>query len=63
MNATYWLAEEYFEALQAPRKGLFMFEDSGHGMIWQEADKFHEIMVGIILPETAALESTQSSVP
>jgi hypothetical protein len=28
------------------------FEDSGHDMIWQETDKFDDIMVNTILPET-----------
>ncbi len=52
INSNYWLAEDYFERLQAPSKKLFMFEDSGHGMIWQETDKFHDIMVNNVLPET-----------
>ncbi len=52
MNATYWIAEEYFNLLQAPQKRLYIFEDSGHGMIWQETGKFHDIMVNTILPET-----------
>jgi pimeloyl-ACP methyl ester carboxylesterase len=33
-------------------KELIFFEDSGHGMIWQETDKFHNLMVNTILPET-----------
>ena len=52
MNAIYWIAEEYFEILQAPHKQLYFFEDSGHGMIWEEADKFHDIMINTVLPET-----------
>lgn len=52
VNATYWIAEEYFNTIQAPLKRLFIFEDSGHGMIWQETDKFHDIMINTVLPET-----------
>ncbi len=52
VRSNYWLAEDYFNKLQAPNKKLFMFEDSGHDMIWQETDKFHDIMVNTILPET-----------
>ena len=52
INGTYWLAEEYFNTLQAPHKQLYIFEDSGHGMIWEEAEKYHDIMINIVLPET-----------
>jgi pimeloyl-ACP methyl ester carboxylesterase len=52
VNGTYWLAEDYFNRLQAPHKRLYIFEDSGHGMIWQETDKFHDIMINTVLPET-----------
>lgn len=52
INGTYWLAEEYFNILQAPHKQLYIFEDSGHGMIWEEAEKYHDIMVNTVLPET-----------
>jgi hypothetical protein len=38
--------------LQAPHKQLAIFEDSGHGMIWQETDKFHDVMISTGLPET-----------
>lgn len=52
ISSNYWLAEDYFKKLQAPSKKLFMFEDSGYDMIWQETDKFHDIMVNKVLPET-----------
>lgn len=44
--------EEYFSLLQAPRKQLFFFEKSGHGMIWEERDLYHDIMINTVLPET-----------
>jgi pimeloyl-ACP methyl ester carboxylesterase len=52
VNATYGIVEEYFNILQALHKRLDIFEDSGHGMIWQETDRFHDIMVNTVLPET-----------
>jgi pimeloyl-ACP methyl ester carboxylesterase len=52
INGTYWIAEEYFDLLQAPLKQLYIFEDSGHGMIWEEAEKFHDIMINTVLPAT-----------
>jgi len=52
MNNPYQIPEEYFNLLDAPRKQLYFFEDSGHGMIWEEADLFHDILVNTVLPET-----------
>jgi hypothetical protein len=52
VNATYWIAEEYFNTLQALHKRLDILEDSGHRMIWQETDRFHDTMVNTVLPET-----------
>ncbi len=44
--------EKYFEILKAPKKELFWFENSAHGEIWTEADKFHDLVINKILPET-----------
>lgn len=52
MNNPSPLPEEYFEVLQAPAKRMFHFEGSGHGMIWQEADLFHNLMINTVLAET-----------
>jgi pimeloyl-ACP methyl ester carboxylesterase len=52
MNNPYQIPEEYFNMLVAPSKQLYFFEDSGHGMIWEEAKKFHSIMINTVLPET-----------
>jgi hypothetical protein len=52
MNNPYQIPEEYFNVLEAPSKQLYFFDDSGHGMIWEEAEKFHDIMVNTVLPET-----------
>lgn len=52
MNNPYQIPEEYFNLLEAPSKQLYFFEDSGHGMIWEEADLFHSLMIRTVLPET-----------
>jgi len=52
MNNPYQIPEEYFNLLEAPSKQLYFFEDSGHGMIWEEADLFHSLMISTVLPET-----------
>lgn len=52
MNNPSQLPEEYFNLIQAPNKQLDFFEDSGHGMIWQEPDKFHNLMIHTVLPDT-----------
>jgi pimeloyl-ACP methyl ester carboxylesterase len=52
LNNPYQIPEEYFHLLVAPSKQLYFFEESGHGMIWEEAEKFHNIMINIVLPET-----------
>jgi pimeloyl-ACP methyl ester carboxylesterase len=43
-NAPYWITEEYFNAINAPSKQHYWFNESGHGQIWSEVDKFHNIM-------------------
>ena len=52
MNNPSQIPEEYFNLIQAPSKQLFFFEESGHGMIWEEADQYHDILINTVLPET-----------
>jgi pimeloyl-ACP methyl ester carboxylesterase len=52
MNNPSQLPEEYYNLLKAPYKKLVYFENSGHGMIWEEAGLFHRLMVDTILSET-----------
>jgi pimeloyl-ACP methyl ester carboxylesterase len=52
MNNPSQVPEEYFNLLEAPKKELIFFENSGHGMIWEEAGLFHSLMVETVLPET-----------
>lgn len=52
MNNPSQIPEEYFHLLESPQKELIFFENSGHGMIWEEASLFHSLMVETVLPET-----------
>lgn len=52
MNNPSQIPEEYFNLIDAPSKRLFIFEDSGHGTIWEEAGLFHDIIVNTVLSET-----------
>ncbi|MDO9088480.1 MAG: alpha/beta hydrolase [Anaerolineaceae bacterium] len=52
MNNPSQIPEDYFNQIEAPSKQLVFFEDSGHGMIWEEANKFHDLMINVVLPET-----------
>lgn len=51
-NATPEMAEAYFDQIEAPLKRLYYFEDSGHDMLFQETQKFHDLMINTVLPET-----------
>ncbi|HNU05351.1 MAG TPA: alpha/beta hydrolase [Anaerolineae bacterium] len=53
MNNPSPIPEAYFQRLEAPEKALIVFENSGHGMIWEEAGQFHRLMADIALAETA----------
>ena len=52
MNNPSQIPEEYFKLLETPKKELIIFENSGHGMIWEEADLFHRLLIETIVPET-----------
>lgn len=56
MNNPSPIPESYFERLEAPHKKLVLFEGSGHGMIWEEAERFHQLMVDTVLVETMGSE-------
>jgi len=51
MNNPSQIPADYFNQINAPNKQLIFFEDSGHGMIWEEAEKFHDLMVNIVLAD------------
>jgi pimeloyl-ACP methyl ester carboxylesterase len=46
------LAKKYFDILKAPKKEFFWFENSAHAPNGEEPDKFNEIIIKKILPET-----------
>ncbi len=52
MNNPFQIPEDYFNRLEAPTKELYFFEDSGHGMIWEEANLFHKVLINTVLAET-----------
>lgn len=42
------IAKEYFEELKAPKKDLFLFENSGHQIHQDEPEKFQNTIIGIL---------------
>ncbi len=52
MNNPITSPQDYFNKIDAPYKELFIFENSGHGMIWEEAGLFHQKLITKVIPET-----------
>ncbi|WP_402718958.1 alpha/beta fold hydrolase [Janthinobacterium rivuli] len=48
------ITQDYFEQLQAPRKGLFVFEQSGHQIHHDEPEKFQRSIIGTLPAPIAA---------
>jgi pimeloyl-ACP methyl ester carboxylesterase len=48
-TVSYTLAKKYFEALHAPLKGFYTFEQSAHSPIFEEPDRVKEIIENDIL--------------
>lgn len=48
--------EEYFKYVKAPFKELYIFEESGHYALFEEKDKFNELMIHQVLPNHNQLE-------
>jgi pimeloyl-ACP methyl ester carboxylesterase len=46
-NTSAELAKQYFTAIKAPKKQLFLFEHSGHAPSWEEPQLFHTRLVQI----------------
>jgi pimeloyl-ACP methyl ester carboxylesterase len=44
-NTPFKLAEEYFHSLTAPEKELIWFDHSAHSPIYEEAEKFNDILI------------------
>ncbi|MGC9343290.1 MAG: alpha/beta fold hydrolase [Bacteroidales bacterium] len=49
------LAREYYHYLKAPVKAYYTFENSAHGPLFEEPERFREILVKDILNETTSL--------
>ena len=47
------IAKEFFGRISAPRKRFYQFDNSAHGVLFEEPEKFNEIMIEI-LEETKA---------
>ncbi|WP_347350770.1 alpha/beta hydrolase [Intrasporangium sp.] len=53
------LADEWFGLLQAPHKQLVVLDTSGHRPIFEQPQRFHEVMVGIVLAQTEGRATPQ----
>lgn len=42
------LAEKWLKQLKAPKKKLYWFENSGHGPLDKESQKFNQVMIEIL---------------
>jgi pimeloyl-ACP methyl ester carboxylesterase len=52
INASPYLAEEYYNLLDAPHKALIWFERSGHSLWIDEHERFVDVMVNQVLADT-----------
>ena len=48
-TCSYTLAKEYFGKLKAPIKGFYTFEQSAHSPLFEEPERFIEIMVNDVI--------------
>jgi pimeloyl-ACP methyl ester carboxylesterase len=46
------LALEWFEAVKAPHKQRFTFENAGHAVVFEQFEAFSRIMPESVLPKT-----------
>jgi len=54
-TVSYTLAKKYFEAIQAPVKGFYTFENSAHSPIFEEPERVKEIIEKDILNDKTSL--------
>jgi pimeloyl-ACP methyl ester carboxylesterase len=54
VNAMASLVEEYFEGLEAPHKRLIWFDYSGHTPLYEEPNRFVDVLVNTVLADSAA---------
>jgi proline iminopeptidase len=48
------LADAWFERLHAPTKQMIVLDTSGHRSLFEQPDRFHEVMTQTVLAETTA---------
>ena len=51
-NTNASITAEYFNKITAPKKDLFLFKDAGHGLPETHYDRFQDIIIKTILPQT-----------
>jgi pimeloyl-ACP methyl ester carboxylesterase len=54
-TVNYDLQKNYFEKINAPKKGFYTFENSAHSPLFEEPERFIEIMVNDVLNENVKL--------
>jgi len=42
------ILHDFYKNLKAPKKELYTFENSAHNLLWEETDKFAELVKGIV---------------
>jgi pimeloyl-ACP methyl ester carboxylesterase len=51
-NTNYSFTAEYFKKVKAPKKGLFLFPNAGHGLAETHAGQFQDTIINTILTQT-----------
>ena len=51
-NTPFSLAEEYYDALEAPSKQMVWFENSSHMMNISDPDRYQDMLINKVLAET-----------
>jgi pimeloyl-ACP methyl ester carboxylesterase len=54
--APFEVSQQYFAALNAPKKEWIWFENSAHFPQWEESEKFHDLLTKKVVPETQTVE-------
>jgi len=52
LQTNFSIARDYFKVLKAPKKDIFLFEDAGHSVLTEKAERVQEIIIKDILAET-----------
>lgn len=51
LQTNFSIAKDYFKILKAPKKNIFLFEDAGHSVLTEEAERVQKIIIEEILPQ------------